>query len=105
MTKKVHETTTFLPVTLQSMHYLVIYARCGEILFKLQLHCKFTKESSSEKKFENRLRLDHIMAMSLWTYIFGPPGKVLQSTTGTIWLSSSISIVDKDQWEGPGAYS
>jgi len=32
----------------------------------ISFNCKFTKESSSEKKFLNRLRIDRNMVMSLW---------------------------------------
>jgi len=43
------------------------YARCdGRWDFWYPFNCKFTKESSSEKKILNRLRIDRIMIASLW---------------------------------------
>ena len=37
------------------------------------LYCKFTKESSNEKKIENRLRFDRIVVMSLWPRFLAHP--------------------------------
>jgi len=48
------------------------YTRCDGI-FWYPFNCKFTKESSSEKKILNQLRIDKIIVMSLWPRFFDPP--------------------------------
>jgi len=44
---------------------------------------QFTKESSSEKEFENWLRFDRIMVTSLWPHFLAHP---VESTTPTLLL-------------------
>ena len=44
----------------------------GVMGFLISVNYKFTRESSSEKKFLNQLRFDRIMVMNLWPPFFGP---------------------------------
>ena len=44
----------------------------GVVEFLLTSYSKFTAESSSEKKFQNRFRFDKIVAMSLRRHFFWP---------------------------------
>jgi len=55
----------FYKVAWHHMHGVV-----GFLVTTLQ---HFSKESSSEKSFENRLRFDRSMAMGLWAHFFGQP--------------------------------
>jgi len=47
-------------------HKVVWQHMQGVMEFLIAFYCKFTKESSSGQYFENRLRFERIMAMSLW---------------------------------------
>ena len=48
---------------------VVGWARCGRICNND--YCKFTKESSGEKHFDNWLRFDRMIAVSLWLHFYG----------------------------------
>ena len=58
--------------------------------FNNQFYCKFTKEYSSKEISKKQLRLDRIMAMSLWPHFFGPPW-ANKTRNGQI-------VVDKAPW-------
>jgi len=63
--------------------------------FWYPFNCKFTKASSSEKNFSDRLRIDRIMVMSLWPRFFGPPCSIFGArmiALSLVLVSLSVSL-------------
>jgi len=54
-------------------HKVVWQHMQGVTGFLINFYCKFTKESFSVQYFENRLRFERIMAMSLWPRFLAHP--------------------------------
>ena len=67
------------------------YARSGGIL--ITIYCKFTQEPSGEKKLENWLKFDRILAVDLWPHFFGPPCTYLVSVCAPVQFTTCVDCI------------